>query len=148
VGGRHRRDPGAAPSYPVIVGAGFRVAKLYQMLPVSVSGDPGARTPRTTRRCGTCSWPDKKVKLVLAYPMTTGRNLDEVPLVIDSRHLTARHRVAAPVNRQQGQDVLIAGSVCDEQDRDLYPDGTTAPPPADCARPARARTGGVLTPCR
>jgi len=82
--------------------------------------------------------PDKKVKLVLAYPMTTGRNLDEVPLVIDSRHLTARHRVAAPMNRQQGQDALIADSVCDEQDRDLYPDGSKAPLPTRGLCEARA----------
>ena len=104
---------GHAPNYPIIGDADFHVSKLYGMLPATTSGDPLARTPadnQTVRNVFVIG-PDKKVKLVLVYPMTTGRNFDEVLRVIDSLQLTARHKVATPVNWQQGEDVIIAGSV-------------------------------------
>jgi len=107
------------------------VAKLYGMLPASVSGDPTRRTPadnQTVRNVFVIG-PDKKIKLILVYPMTTGRNFDEVMRVIDSLQLTARHKVATPVNWQQGEDVIIAGSVSDEDARKQYPDGWKAPKP-------------------
>ena len=101
------------------------------MLPASVSGDPTKRTPadnQTVRNVFVVG-PDKKIKLVLVYPMTTGRNFDEVLRVIDSLQLTARHKVATPVNWQQGEDVIIAGSVTDEDAKKQYPDGWKAPKP-------------------
>ncbi|MEU7814468.1 peroxiredoxin [Pseudonocardia sp. NPDC049154] len=122
---------GHAPNYPVIGDADFAVSKLYGMLPAETSGDAGARTPadnQTVRNVFVIG-PDKKVKLVLAYPMTTGRNFDEVLRVIDSLQLTARHKVATPVNWRQGEDVIIAGSVSDEEARRTYPDGWEAPRP-------------------
>jgi thioredoxin-dependent peroxiredoxin len=122
---------GAAPNYPVIADSDFTVSKLYGMLPASASGDPARRTPadnQTVRNVFVIG-PDKKVKLILVYPMTTGRNFDEVLRVIDSLQLTARHKVATPVNWRQGQDVIIAGSVSDEEARQLYPQGWKAPRP-------------------
>jgi alkyl hydroperoxide reductase subunit AhpC len=122
---------GTAPNYPVIGDADFEVSKLYGMLPADVSGDPKARTPadnQTVRNVFVIG-PDKKVKLVLVYPMTTGRNFDEVLRVIDSLQLTARHRVATPANWEQGEDVLIAGSVSDEDARKAYPQGWSGPKP-------------------
>ena len=109
---------GYAPNYPVIGDADFAVSKLYEMLPVDTSGDAAARTPadNQTVRNVFAIGPDKKIKLVLVYPMTTGRNFDEVLRVIDSLQLTARHKVATPVNWQQGDDVIIAGSVSDDED--------------------------------
>ena len=107
------------------------MSKLYGMLPAETSGDAGARTPadnQTVRNVFVIG-PDKKVKLVLAYPMTTGRNVDEVLRVIDSLQLTARHKVATPVNWRQGEDVIIVGSVSDEEARRTYPDGWEAPRP-------------------
>jgi alkyl hydroperoxide reductase subunit AhpC len=107
------------------------VAKLYGMLPASVSGNPAARTPadnQTVRNVFVIG-PDKKIKLILVYPMTTGRNFDEVLRVVDSLQLTARHRVSTPVNWRQGEDVIIAGSVSDEEARQLYPQGWKAPRP-------------------
>ena len=104
---------GHAPNYPIIGDAEFEVAKLYGMLPAETSGDPKARTPadnQTVRNVFVIG-PDKKVKLILVYPMTTGRNFDEVLRVIDSLQLTANHKVSTPVNWQQGDDVIIAGSV-------------------------------------
>ena len=113
---------GTAPNYPMIGDADFKVSKLYGMLPADVAGDPTERTPadnQTVRNVFVIG-PDKKVKLILVYPMTTGRNFDEVLRVIDSLQLTANHKVATPVNWQQGEDVIIAGSVSDEQaQRDL-----------------------------
>ena len=122
---------GAAPNYPMIGDTDFNVSKLYGMLAGDVSGDPADRTPPTTRRCATSSsiGPDKKVKLILVYPMTTGRNFDEVLRVIDSLQLTAKHKVATPVNWQQGEDVIIAGSVSDEDAKKTYPDGWESPRP-------------------
>ena len=122
---------GHAPNYPVIGDADFAVSKLYGMLPADVSGDPTERTPADNQTVRTVFviGPDRKVKLVLAYPMTTGRNFDEVLRVIDSLQLTAKHRVATPVNWQQGDDVIIAGSVSDDEAREIYPEGWRAPRP-------------------
>ncbi len=122
---------GVAPNYPMIGDADFNVSKLYGMLPASVSGDPADRTPadnQTVRNVFVIG-PDKKVKLVLVYPMTTGRNFDEVLRVVDSLQLTANHKVATPVNWQQGEDVIIAGSVSDDEARETYPDGWESPKP-------------------
>jgi alkyl hydroperoxide reductase subunit AhpC len=122
---------GAAPNYPIIADADFNVSKLYGMLPADVEGDPGDRTPadNQTVRNVVVIGPDKKVKLILVYPMTTGRNFDEVLRVIDSLQLTANHKVATPVNWKQGDDVIIAGSVSDEEAKKTYPDGWEAPKP-------------------
>jgi thioredoxin-dependent peroxiredoxin len=122
---------GQAPNYPIIADADFHVSKLYEMLPAEVSGDPKERTPadnQTVRNVFVVG-PDKKIKLILVYPMTTGRNFDEVLRVIDSLQLTAKHKVATPVNWKQGEDVIIAGSVSDEDARKTYPDGWRAPRP-------------------
>ena len=111
--------------------ADFNVSKLYGMLPESTSGDPTTRTPadnQTVRNVFVIG-PDKKIKLILVYPMTTGRNFDEVLRVIDSLQLTAKHKVATPVNWKQGEDVIIAGSVSDEDAKKTYPDGWKAPKP-------------------
>src|ERR1700690_3544265 len=122
---------GTAPNYPIISDTDFNVSKLYGMLPAEVSGDPLARTPadNQTVRNVLVIGPDKKVKLILIYPMTTGRNFDEVLRVIDSLQLTAKHRVATPANWQKGDNVIIAGSVSDEDARKTYPDGWDAPRP-------------------
>ncbi len=122
---------GTAPNYPMIGDADFNVSKLYGMLPESTSGDPTTRTPadnQTVRNVFVIG-PDKKVKLILVYPMTTGRNFDEVLRVIDSLQLTAKHKVATPVNWKQGEDVIIAGSVSDEDAKKTYPDGWKSPKP-------------------
>jgi alkyl hydroperoxide reductase subunit AhpC len=122
---------GHAPNYPIIGDADFKVSKLYGMLAADVSGDPGDRTPadnQTVRNVFVIG-PDKKVKLVLVYPMTTGRNFDEVLRVIDSLQLTAKHKVSTPVNWQQGEDVIIAGSVSNDEARETYPDGWEEPKP-------------------
>jgi len=122
---------GYAPNYPMIADADCKVSKLYGMLPASTTGDPSTRTAadnQTVRNVFVVG-PDKKIKLILVYPMTTGRNFDEVVRVIDSLQLTATHKVATPVNWQQGEDVIIAGSVPDEEARKTYPQGWTAPKP-------------------
>ncbi len=122
---------GAAPNYPIIGDADYNVSKLYGMLPASASGDPAARTPadnQTVRNVFVIA-PDKTVKLILVYPMTTGRNFDEVLRVIDSLQLTAKHKVATPVNWQRGDKVIIAGSVSNDQARELYPEGWEEPRP-------------------
>jgi alkyl hydroperoxide reductase subunit AhpC len=122
---------GHAPNYPIIGDADFNVSKLYGMLPASTSGDPKQRTPadnQTVRNVFVIG-PDKKIKLILVYPMTTGRNFDEVLRVIDSLQLTAKHRVATPVNWRQGDDVIIAGSVSDEEAKTIYPEGWRSPRP-------------------
>ena len=122
---------GHAPHYPIIGDADFEVSKLYGMLPNDVSGDPGDRTPadnQTVRNVFVVG-PDKKVKLILVYPMTTGRNFDEVLRVIDSLQLTAKHKVATPVNWKSGEDVVIAGSVSDDDAKKTYPQGWKAPKP-------------------
>ena len=142
---------GHAPNYPVIGDSDFMVSKLYGMLPADTSGDPGERTPadnQTVRNVFVIG-PDKKIKLVLVYPMTTGRNFDEVLRVIDSLQLTAKHKVATPVNWQQGDDVIIAGSVSDEEARETYPDGWESPRPYIRIVPAaRCGRGGRLTRLR
>ncbi len=122
---------GHAPNYPIIGDADFEVSKLYGMLPAETSGDPTDRTPadnQTVRNVFVIG-PDKKVKLILVYPMTTGRNFDEVLRVIDSLQLTAEKKVATPVNWQDGDDVIIAGSVSDDEARETYPDGWDSPRP-------------------
>ena len=122
---------GEAPNYPIIGDADFSVSKAYGMLAADVSGDPAARTPadnQTVRNVFVVS-PDKKIKLILVYPMTTGRNFDEVIRVIDSLQLTADHKVATPANWKQGEDVFIAGSVSDDEAREIYPDGWKSPRP-------------------
>jgi alkyl hydroperoxide reductase subunit AhpC len=113
---------GTAPNYPIIGDADFNVAKLYGMLPASVEGDAKARTPadnQTVRNVFVIG-PDKKIKLILVYPMTTGRNFDEVLRVIDSLQLTAKHKVATPVNWQQGENVIIAGSVSNDEAKEIF----------------------------
>jgi len=122
---------GTAPNYPIISDSDFKVSKLYGMLSEDVEGDPTTRTPadnQTVRNVFVIG-PDKKVKLILVYPMTTGRNFDEVLRVIDSLQLTAKHKVATPAQWKQGGDVIIAGSVSDEQARETYPDGWESPRP-------------------
>jgi alkyl hydroperoxide reductase subunit AhpC len=122
---------GSAPNYPLIADSDFEVSKLYGMLSAEVSGDAAERTPadnQTVRNVFVIG-PDKKVKLILVYPMTTGRNFDEVVRVIDSLQLTAQHRVATPVNWREGEDVIIAGSVSDDEARTIYPDGWESPRP-------------------
>ena len=113
---------GEAPNYPIIGDDDFTVAKLYGMLPAEVEGDAKARTPadnQTVRNVFVIG-PDKKVKLIFVYPMTTGRNFDEVLRVIDSLQLTAKHRVATPVNWQQGENVIIAGSVSNDEAKEIF----------------------------
>ncbi len=122
---------GHRPNYPIISDADFTVSKLYGMLGADVSGDPGDRTAadnQTVRNVFVVG-PDKKVKLILVYPMTTGRNFDEVLRVIDSLQLTASHRVSTPVNWQQGENVIIAGSVSNDEAHEIWPDGWEEPKP-------------------
>ncbi len=122
---------GYAPNFPMIADADYNVSKLYGMLPAPVSGDPTKRTPadnQTVRNVFVIG-PDKKVKLILIYPMTTGRNFDEVLRVIDSLQLTAKKKVATPVNWKNGEDVIISGSVSDEEARKTYPQGWKSPKP-------------------
>ena len=122
---------GHAPNYPIIGDADFTVSKLYGMLPTSVGGEAADRTAadNQTVRSVFVIGPDKKVKLVLVYPMTTGRNFDEVLRVVDSLQLTAKHRVSTPVNWQQGEDVIIAGSVSNDEAHEIWPDGWEEPKP-------------------
>jgi alkyl hydroperoxide reductase subunit AhpC len=113
---------GAAPNYPLIADPLLTVAKLYEMLPAGTSGDAKDRTPadnQTVRNVFVLG-PDKKIKLILVYPMTTGRNFDEVLRVIDSLQLTATHKVSTPVNWREGEDVIIAGSVSDDEAKDIF----------------------------
>jgi thioredoxin-dependent peroxiredoxin len=122
---------GTAPNYPIISDADFKVSKAFGMLPDDVEGDPGDRTPadnQTVRNVFVIG-PDKKIKLILIYPMTTGRNFDEVLRVVDSLRLTAQHKVATPAQWQDGDKVIIAGSVSDDQAKEQYPDGWDSPKP-------------------
>jgi alkyl hydroperoxide reductase subunit AhpC len=122
---------GFAPNYPMVGDVDFNVSKLYGMLPADTTGDPTQRTPadnQTVRNVFVIG-PDKKIKLLLVYPMTTGRNFDEVLRVVDSLQLTAKHKVATPAQWQQGGDVIIAGSVSDEDAKQAYPDGWESPKP-------------------
>jgi thioredoxin-dependent peroxiredoxin len=126
-----KETQGFAPNYPMIGDVDYNVSKLYGMLPAAVSGDPAQRTPadnQTVRNVFVIG-PDKKVKLILVYPMTTGRNFDEVLRVIDSLQLTAKHKVATPVNWKQGDEVIIAGSVSDDDAKETYPQGWKSPKP-------------------
>ncbi len=122
---------GHRPNYPIIGDGDFAVSKLYGMLPAETEGDPTSRTPadnQTVRNVFVIG-PDKKIKLVLVYPMTTGRNFDEVLRVIDSLQLTAEHKVATPAQWQQGDDVIIAGSVTNDEAKETYPEGWQEPKP-------------------
>ncbi len=126
-----KETQGFAPNYPMIGDVDYNVSKLYGMLPAAVSGDPAQRTPadnQTVRNVFVVG-PDKKVKLILVYPMTTGRNFDEVLRVIDSLQLTAKHKVSTPVNWKQGDEVIIAGSVSDDDAKKTYPQGWKSPKP-------------------
>jgi thioredoxin-dependent peroxiredoxin len=126
-----RETQGHAPNYPMIGDTDLSISKAWGMLPASANGDASKRTPadnQTVRNVFVIG-PDKKIKLILVYPMTTGRNFDEVLRVIDSLQLTAKHKVATPVNWKQGEDVIIAGSVSDEEAKKTYPDGWKAPKP-------------------
>jgi thioredoxin-dependent peroxiredoxin len=126
-----KETQGFAPNYPMIGDPDLKISKLYGMLPASTAGRSEGRTAadnQTVRNVFVIG-PDKKIKLILVYPMTTGRNFDEVLRVIDSMQLTAKHRVATPVNWKEGEDVIIAGSVTDEEAKKIYPDGWKAPRP-------------------
>jgi alkyl hydroperoxide reductase subunit AhpC len=126
-----KETQGFAPNYPMIADTDYNVSKLYGMLPAAVSGDPAKRTAadnQTVRNVFVIG-PDKKIKLILVYPMTTGRNFDEVVRVIDSLQLTAKHKVATPVNWKHGEDVIIAGSVSDDDAKKQYPGGWKSPKP-------------------
>ena len=122
---------GAAPNYPMIGDTDLAVSKLYNMLPEETAGGSDGRTAadNATVRTVFIIGPDKKIKLMLAYPMTTGRNFDEILRVLDSMQLTAKHRVATPVNWKSGEKVIIAGSVSDEEAKTIYPNGWDAPRP-------------------
>ena len=113
---------GTAPNYPIIGDKDFNVSKAYGMLASDVSGEPGDRTPmdnQTVRNVFVVG-PDKTIKLILVYPMTTGRNFDEILRALDSMQMTARHKVATPVNWKQGDDVIIAGSVSNDEAKELF----------------------------
>jgi alkyl hydroperoxide reductase subunit AhpC len=122
---------GTAPNYPMIGDPDLSISKLYDMLPAEASGDVAKRTPadnQTVRNVFVIG-PDKKIKLILVYPMTTGRNFDEVLRVVDSMQLTAKHKVATPVNWKHGDDVIIAGSVSNDEAKKTYPQGWKEPKP-------------------
>jgi alkyl hydroperoxide reductase subunit AhpC len=126
-----KETQGFAPNYPMIGDTDLKISKAYGMLPASTAGTSEGRTPadnQTVRNVFVIG-PDKKIKLVLVYPMTTGRNFDEILRVIDSLLLTAKHRVATPANWKQGEDVILAGSVTDDEAKKLYPQGYKTPKP-------------------
>jgi alkyl hydroperoxide reductase subunit AhpC len=120
---------GMAPNYPIIGDSDLNVAKLYDMIHPNATGGKRTAADNATVRSVFVVGPDKKVKLTLTYPMTTGRNFDEVLRVLDSIQLTAKHKVATPVNWKQGEDVIIAGSVSDEEAKQKYPEGWKSPKP-------------------
>ena len=122
---------GAKVNYPIIADHDLKVAKLYEMLPAEEPGTSEGRTPATNQTVRTVYviGPDKRIKLLLAYPMTTGRNFDEILRVIDSMQLTAKHKVATPVNWKHGDDVIIAGSVSDDDAKRMFPAGWRSPKP-------------------
>ena len=125
------RTQGTAPNYPIVADPEYKVAKAYGMLAADVEGDPGDRTPadnQTVRNVFVIG-PDKKIKLILVYPMSTGRNFDEVLRVLDSLQLTASNKVSTPAQWQSGEDVIISGSVSDDEARETYPDGWESPAP-------------------
>ena len=121
---------GTAPNYPIIGDSDLSVAKLYDMIHPNAAGGKRTAADNATVRSVFVVGPDKKVKLTLTYPMTTGRNFDEVLRVLDSIQLTAKHKVATPVNWKQGEDVIIAGSVSDEEAKQKYPEGWKSPKPS------------------
>jgi len=126
-----KETQGFAPNYPMVGDPDLKIAKLYGMLPASANGDASKRTAadnQTVRNVFVIG-PDKKIKLILVYPMTTGRNFDEVLRVIDSLQLTAKHKVTTPANWRQGEDVIIAPSVSDEDAKKQFPQGWKAPKP-------------------
>ena len=116
---------GTAPNYPILADADYKVSKLYGMLPAPVSGDPTKRTPadNQTVRNVFIIGPDKKIKLVLVYPMAVGRNFDEILRAIDALQLTVKHKVATPVNWKQGDDVIIVTAVSDDEAKKTFPKG-------------------------
>jgi alkyl hydroperoxide reductase subunit AhpC len=126
-----KETQGHAPNYPMIGDTDLSISKAYDMLPADLDGTCEGRTPADNQTVRTVFviGPDKKVKLQLAYPMTTGRNFDEVLRVLDSLQLTAKHKVSTPVNWKQGEDVIIAGSVSDDEAKKTYPNGWKAPKP-------------------
>jgi alkyl hydroperoxide reductase subunit AhpC len=126
-----KETQGFAPNYPMIGDPDLKVAKLYGMLPAAETGTAAGRTAanNATVRTVFVIGPDKKIKLHLAYPMTTGRNFDEILRVIDSMQLTAKHKVATPVNWKSGEDVVISSSVSDDEAKKIYPQGWKAPRP-------------------
>ena len=126
-----KETQGHAPNYPMIGDTDLSISKAYDMLPASASGDVSKRTPadnQTVRNVFVIG-PDKKIKLILVYPMTTGRNFQEILRSIDSLQMTAKHRVATPADWKQGEDVIIAGSVSDDEAKTIYPQGWKAPKP-------------------
>jgi thioredoxin-dependent peroxiredoxin len=126
-----KETQGFAPNYPLIGDTDLKIAKLYNMLPAATAGDASSRSAadNATVRTVFIIGPDKKVKLVLVYPMTTGRNFQEILRVIDSLQLTAKHRVATPADWKSGEDVIIAGSVSDDEAKTIYPSGWKSPKP-------------------
>ncbi len=122
---------GAAPNYPMIGDTDFKVAKLYEMLPADTAGDVNARTPadNATVRNVFVIGPDKKIKLVFVYPMSTGRNWQEILRAIDSLQLTAEHSVATPSDWKQGEDVILTSAISNEKAKELYPNGWKEPKP-------------------
>ena len=126
-----KETQGYAPNFPMIGDTDLKVSKLYDMLPAAASGDANNRTAadNATVRNVFIIGPDKKIKLVLVYPMTTGRNFQEILRVIDSLQMTAKHRVATPADWKQGEDVIIAGSVSDDEAKTIYPAGWKSPKP-------------------
>ena len=135
-----RETQGFAPNYPMIGDPDLTVSKLYGMLPASAGSSSEGRTPADNQTVRTVFviGPDKKIKLILIYPMTTGRNFDEVLRVLDSLQLTAKHAVATPANWKPGDDVIIAGSVSDDDAKKLYPEGWKAPPGLEVMRMRRS----------
>ncbi len=120
---------GTAPNYPIIGDSDLEVAKLYDMIHPNATGGKRTAADNATVRSVFVVGPDKKVKLTLTYPMTTGRNFDEVLRVLDSIQLTAKHKVSTPVNWKPGEDVIIAGSVSDDEAKQKYPEGWKSPKP-------------------
>jgi alkyl hydroperoxide reductase subunit AhpC len=126
-----KETQGLAPNYPMIGDPELTISKAWGMLPAAASGEASKRTAsdnQTVRNVFVIG-PDKKIQLILVYPMTVGRNFDEILRAIDSLQLTAGHKVATPVNWKQGEDVLIVGSVTDDEARKIYPEGWRAPKP-------------------
>jgi len=122
---------GAKVNYPIIADHDLKVSKLYNMLPADEPGTSEGRTPVTNQTVRTVYviGPDKKIKLLLAYPMTTGRNFDEILRVIDSLQLTAKHKVSTPVNWKPGEDIIIGGAISDDEAKKLWPEGWRSPKP-------------------